>query len=107
MEFSVSTRSTPTGSIDLLVDERAHLHPAEDTHAVRQDPWRSTFGYTRTPTAELPIRIGWATPGFALVPTFSRPHFSLLLPDLSELTMARLDRCFDAPIPNPGRPGNR
>ncbi len=41
--------------------------------------------------------------GFALLPTFSRPHFSVLLPDLSELTMARLDRCFDAPIPNPGR----
>ncbi len=43
------------------------------------------------------------TGGFALLPTFSRPHFSVLLPDLSELTMARLDRCFDAPIPNPGR----
>jgi len=41
--------------------------------------------------------------GFALLPTFSRPHFSLLLPDLSELTMARLERSFDAPIPNPGR----
>lgn len=43
------------------------------------------------------------TGGFALLPTFSRPHFSVLLPDLSELTLARLDRCFDAPIPNPGR----
>lgn len=40
--------------------------------------------------------------GFVLLPTFARPHFSLVLPDLSELTLARLDRCFDTPIPNPG-----
>jgi hypothetical protein len=45
--------------------------------------------------------------GFALMPTFTRPHFSLVLPDLSELTMARLDRCFDAAIPNPGRTSGR
>lgn len=32
------------------------------------------------------------------------PHFTLVLADLSELTLARLDRCFDEPIPNPGRP---
>jgi hypothetical protein len=43
--------------------------------------------------------------GFALLPTFDRPHFSLVLPDLSELTLARLDRCFDSPIPNPGLSG--
>ncbi len=43
--------------------------------------------------------------GFAVLPTFARPHFSLVLPDLSELTLARLDRCFDPPIPNPGLPG--
>lgn len=42
--------------------------------------------------------------GFALLATFDHPHFTLVLADLSELTMARLDRCFDAPIPNPGRP---
>jgi hypothetical protein len=40
--------------------------------------------------------------GFALLATFDHPHFTLLLPDLSELTLARLDRCFDPPIPNPG-----
>jgi hypothetical protein len=45
--------------------------------------------------------------GFALLPTFTLPHFSLLLPDLSELTMARLERCFDAAIPNPGRTPGR
>lgn len=44
------------------------------------------------------------TAGFALPPTLDRPHFSLVLPDLSELTLARLDRAFDAPIPNPALP---
>jgi len=43
--------------------------------------------------------------GFALLPTFARPHFSLVLPDLAELTVARLDRCFDPPIPKPGSAG--
>lgn len=50
----------------------------------------STFGRVRTG-------------GFALLATFDHPHFTLVLPDLSELTVARLDRCFDEPIPNPGR----
>jgi hypothetical protein len=31
-------------------------------------------------------------------------HFTLTLPDLSEITLARLERSFDGPIPNPGRP---
>lgn len=42
--------------------------------------------------------------GFALLATFDHPHFTLVLADLSEITLARLDRCFDEPIPNPGRP---
>ncbi len=42
--------------------------------------------------------------GFALLATFDHPHFTLVLADLSELTLARLDHCFDEPIPNPGRP---
>lgn len=45
--------------------------------------------------------------GFALLATFDHPHFTLVLADLSELTLARLERCFDAPIPNPGRPADR
>ncbi len=56
------------------------------------------FGQVRLSTVGR-VRAG----GFALLPTFMRPHFSLLLPDLSEVTVARLERCFDAPIPNPGR----
>jgi hypothetical protein len=34
--------------------------------------------------------------GFALLATFDRPHFTLVLPDLSEVTVARLERCRDA-----------
>jgi hypothetical protein len=41
--------------------------------------------------------------GFALLATFESPHFTLVLPDLSDLTVARLDRSFDEPIPNPAR----
>lgn len=41
---------------------------------------------------------------FAVVATFEHPHFTVVLPDLSELTLARLDRAFDAPIPNPAGP---
>jgi hypothetical protein len=40
--------------------------------------------------------------GLILWATFDRPHFTVLLPDLSEVTLARVDRCFDPPIPNPG-----
>lgn len=45
--------------------------------------------------------------GFALLATFDHPHFTLVLADLSELTLARRDRCFDELIPNPGRPSDR
>ncbi len=41
--------------------------------------------------------------GFALLATFDSPHFTLVLPDLSDLTVARLERSFDDPIPNPAR----
>lgn len=42
--------------------------------------------------------------GFALLATFDHPHFTLVLPDLAELSIQRLQRCFDEPIPNPARP---
>jgi hypothetical protein len=41
--------------------------------------------------------------GFALLATFDSPHFTIVLPDISELTVARLDLSFDDPIPNPAR----
>lgn len=42
--------------------------------------------------------------GFALLASFDHPHFTVVLPDLSELTVARLDSCFDEPVPNPAGP---
>ncbi|HXH56695.1 hypothetical protein [Iamia sp.] len=42
--------------------------------------------------------------GFALLATFGAPHFTVVLPDLSEVTLARLDDCFDDPIVNPAGP---
>jgi hypothetical protein len=44
--------------------------------------------------------------GFALLPTFEHPHFTIVLPELSDLTLARLLRCFDAPVANPARSGD-
>ena len=41
--------------------------------------------------------------GFVLLATFDHPHFTLVLPDLSELSVARLLGCFDGAVPNPGR----
>lgn len=41
--------------------------------------------------------------GFPLIPTLERPHYDVVLPDLLPSTLERLDRCFDPPIPNPGR----
>lgn len=39
--------------------------------------------------------------GFPFLATFESPHFTIVLPDLAELTLARLVRTFDEPIPNP------
>lgn len=41
--------------------------------------------------------------GFALLPSLRRPHFSIVLPELGTATLDRLDSCFGAPVPNPGR----
>ena len=41
--------------------------------------------------------------GFPLIPTLDRPHYDIVLPDLHPPTVERLDRCFDPPVPNPGR----
>jgi hypothetical protein len=48
--------------------------------------------------------VACATQGFALLASFDHPHFTLVLPDISELAVARLGSCFDDPIPNPGAP---
>lgn len=45
--------------------------------------------------------------GFVLLATFDRPHYDIALPDLSDAILMRLDGCFDAPIPNPGKTASR
>lgn len=42
--------------------------------------------------------------GFALIATGRRPHFDIVLPDITRATFTRLAGCFGAPEPNPGRP---
>lgn len=67
-----------------------------------QDPCRGerVVGYRQVRLSTFGCVRGGA---FALFATFDRPHFAVVLADLSELTLTRLDRCFDDPIPNPGR----
>ena len=42
--------------------------------------------------------------GFVLLATFNRPHYDVALPELTDAVIDRLDGCFDAAVPNPGRP---
>lgn len=78
------------GVIDTTVQEACRGERIASYRRVRL----STFGRVREA-------------GFALLVTFDHPHFTLVLADLSELTVVRLDRCFDEGIPNPGRPTER
>lgn len=41
--------------------------------------------------------------GFPLLPTLDRPHYDIVLPDLDDPTLQRLEGCFDPAVPNPGR----
>jgi hypothetical protein len=41
--------------------------------------------------------------GFALLATGERPHFDIVLPDLTERTLLRLESLFEAPQANPAR----
>ena len=64
------------------------------------EPALARYGKVRLSTA------GRLRPaGFALLPTLARPHYDVVLPDLAEATLARLERAFDAPVPNPAREG--
>lgn len=44
------------------------------------------------------------TSGFPLIPTLGRPHYDVVLPDLEDPTLLRLDACFDPAVTNPSRP---
>jgi hypothetical protein len=74
------------GAMDLTVAERCRT--SSRLRRYRQIRL-STFGRLRAA-------------GFPLVATFDAPHYTVVLSDLSEVTVARLVRCFDDPIPNPG-----
>jgi len=45
--------------------------------------------------------------GFALLATWRRPHFDVVLPDLDVRTMERFAGCFGPSQSNPGRKGDR
>jgi hypothetical protein len=66
---------------------------------------------TSSPIGDLYGTIRLSTAGtlrgarFVLLATFDWPHYDVALPELSDAVIHRLDSCFDAPIPNPGRPG--
>jgi hypothetical protein len=40
--------------------------------------------------------------GFPLLATLQRPHYDVVLPDLADATLERLESAFDAPETNPG-----
>ena len=40
--------------------------------------------------------------GFALLPTLDRPHYDVVLADLEDATLDRLELAFDLAIPRPG-----
>lgn len=61
-------------------------------------PDLNRYGRIRTSTAEA-VR----TAGFAVLPTGRGPHFTVVLPDATDATLARLDQCFGTAVPNPGR----
>lgn len=62
------------------------------------EPRLARYGKVRVSTAGRLRRRG-----FVLLPTLDRPHFDVLLPDLSDEALERLDESFDPPIVNPGR----
>jgi hypothetical protein len=62
------------------------------------EPFLVRYGKIRLSTVER-LRSG----GFPLIPTLDRPHYDIVLPDLDDSTLLRLDGCFDAAVKNPGR----
>lgn len=63
----------------------------------RDDPDLSRYRQIRTTTFG---RLRQA--GLAVLPTFGRPHYDIVLADIEDNTMDRLERSFGAATPNPG-----
>lgn len=66
----------------------------------RSEPGLAGYGKVRLSTAGRLRALG-----FVLLPTLDRPHFDVVLPDLDDDTLDRLELGFDNPIPNPAREG--
>ncbi len=62
------------------------------------EPFLVRYGKVRLSTVGR-LRSG----GFPLIPTLDRPHYDIVLPDLDDSTLRRLDGCFNAAVRNPGR----
>lgn len=56
----------------------------------------STYRWVHTPTVDQ-----LAGAGFQLLATFSRPHFTLLLDDVTDDLLARLEEALGPPVENP------
>lgn len=63
-----------------------------------REPYLARYGKVRLSTVGV-LRGA----GFALIPTLSRPHYDVVLPDITASTLARLDHCFEPPAQNPSR----
>ena len=83
-EFGIYTVSVFL-ALDVTVDELC-----------RDRPELQRYGKVRLTTAGRLRSLG-----FALVPTLDRPHYDVVLPDLADATLDRLELGFDRPIPEP------
>lgn len=97
-----SIRRTATDSFEdfgvYLVSVEAVLEGTVEATCRNSPRFGHRYGKVRLSTAG---RLRSA--GFVLLATFDRPHYDIALPELSDAVVARLDDCFDAPIPNPGK----
>ena len=80
--FTISVSLTIDGSVDELCSTDKRI---------------SRYGKVRLSTAGRLRGLG-----FALLPTLDRPHYDVVLPDLDDETLGRLELGFDPPMPRPG-----
>ncbi|HUR17812.1 MAG TPA: hypothetical protein VMZ51_02600 [Acidimicrobiales bacterium] len=78
-------------SVFLVLDEALEVLCA-------REPYLARYGQVRLSTVGV-LRGS----GFAVIPTLARPHYDVVLPDVTPSTLARLDDCFKPPAPNPAR----
>lgn len=80
-----------TVSVFVALDDPPQVLCAREPHLARYGKVRyTTLGRLRAA-------------GFPLVPTLARPHYDVVLPDVTDATLVRLDGCFDPPVTNPAR----